>query len=674
MEIAVEFFVEGDGGAVTATVANSERLQLQLLGGVGISRAGVALPLPPSRKVRALLAFLAVTPGTTRTRLCELLWDVPNDPRGELRWHLSKLRGLLDDDECVRVDARGDHVRLDLSGCDADVVRIANAGKPEDLDLDQLRELCGLFKGEFADGLTLDRNPQFSSWLGAQRRRFQAVHVALLEQLYRRLDPDSEEAFACLEKWVQLAPFDVRGHELLLAALVNAGKVPQAEEHLAATIRMFEAEGLEWLSLRERWRALRSTPSPKVHAPVVESQPAPVSATPRPRASVCIMPFVDRTGSAVRGGWADGLTEDVITRLAKLRVLFVIARGSAFALRERNISPDEAGRLLNVDYVVSGSLRSHGDRIGISIELSETRTARIVWADELTHKRDDALLLPDEISNRIVAAIAEEVESAERARAIVTPVGSLDAWSAYHRGLWHMYRFSRDDNAQAAHFFEESIRQDPGFARAHAGLSFTHFQNAFLGHTNERQRAIDSAFEAAGRSLVADDRDPAAHWAMGRALWLRGKIDDARLELEQSVSLSPNFALGHYTLGFVNAQSGDMRVAIESADHSRQLSPFDPLQFAMLATRGLAHFRLAQYDEAAAWATKAAARPNAHVHILAIAAHCLGATGRLDEADGYVRAIRKTSGTYGIDDFLGAFRFAPDTVSEFRKIAARIGL
>ena len=114
-----------------------------------------------------------------------------------------------------------------------------------------------------------------------------------------------------------------------------------------------------------------------------------------------------------------------------------------------------------------------------------------------------------------------------------------------------MYRFSKPDNDRARHFFEMAVRLDPTFARAHAGLSFTHFQNAFQGWA-KREPEIDRAFEAAGQSLMADDRDPAAHWAMGRALWLRGQHDQSVAELEQAIDLSPNFALAHYTLAFVH--------------------------------------------------------------------------------------------------------------------------
>jgi tetratricopeptide (TPR) repeat protein len=145
-------------------------------------------------------------------------------------------------------------------------------------------------------------------------------------------------------------------------------------------------------------------------------------------------------------------------------------------------------------------------------------------------------------------------------------------------------------------------------------------------------------------------------------------------ELEQAIDLSPNFALAHYTLSFVHSQAGDPLAAISSSDHSRQLSPYDPLLFGMLGTRAMALVRLGRFEEAAEWAVKAAARPNAHAHILAIAACCLALAGSLDEARRYVAAIRKALPRYGIADFLAAFRFDPEGAALFRKGARRVGL
>ncbi|MGS1108288.1 transcriptional regulator [Achromobacter anxifer] len=656
-------------------------VRLRLLGPMAISRAGAALALPPSRKLRALIAYLALAPHPVqRAHLCELLWDIPNDPRGELRWCLSKARALLDEPGRRRVETAQDTVRLDLADCHVDAIEIGSAMQQGigQRDCGQLQALAALFAGDFLEGLEIDRNPFFNNWLTAQRRRLRACHAAVLEHLAASLPAASDETCACLDQWLQLVPFDRRAHEMLLGLLARRGQWREGEEHLAAAVRAFEADGLDWRPLRDAWRELRGRASLTLRqeaAPGEASDGPPADARDRAgRASIAVMPFADRSAQAgVRGGLADGLAYDIITRLAKLRSLFVIAQGTVFALDQRNVGPDEAGRTLNVDYVVSGSLQRRDQRIAVSVELVESRTARIVWADVYDRELDDAFLALDEIGNRIVAAIDLEIEAAERNRAILRPPNSLDAWQAHHRGLWHMYRFNRADNEQARHFFEAALRLDPTFSRAYAGLSFTHWQDAFQ-RWGEQAPAIDLAFEAAGQGLIADDRDPAAHWAMGRALWLRGNQDQSLAELARAVDLSPNFALAHYTLGFVNCQSGDAEAAIGSSDHSRDLSPYDPLLFGMLAVRALALVRLGRFEEAAGWALKAAARPNAHVHILAIAACCLAIAGKDNETAGLLAAIRKTHPSYRVDDFLAAFRLAADAEALFRAGARRIGL
>jgi DNA-binding SARP family transcriptional activator len=648
----------------------SSVLKIQMLGPLAIHRAGVALQFPASRKVRALFAYLALarTP-VGRIQLCELLWDVPNDPRGELRWCLSKIRSVVDDPGKQRVETSDDTIRLDLSDCAIDAMQVAAAVQDgvEKLDHERLRALAELFHGDFLEGLEIDRAPGFNNWLVAQRRRFRACQAAFLEHLVRGASDD--DALVYLDRWLDLAPFDQRVHKILLEALARRGRIREGEEHLVSAIRLFESEALDSRPLREIWRAAKEQTEVAVQVspaaalvsqpPVGEADIHPVVASSR-RASIAVMPFVG--GGAVPTGIVDpagALAHDVITRLAKLRTLFVIAQGTVFALHQRHIGPEEAGRMLNVDYVVSGSLRRTDNRITVAVELAETRTARIVWAEVFNRKLDDAFLVMDEIGNRIVASIAIEIETIERNRAILRPPSSLNAWESYHRGLWHMYRFSRADNERAAHFFETAVRLDPTFSRAYAGLSFTHFQNAYQGWT-ERGPEVDLAFELAGQSLMADDRDPAAHWAMGRALWLRYQFDQSIAELEQCIDLSPNFALGHYMLAFANATGGDMRSAILSSDRSRDLSPFDPMLFGMFGSRAMALVRLKRFDEAAEWAVRAATRPNAHVHILAIAAYSLTLAGRIDEGRAYMAEIRKTLPRYVVKDFLTAMQISDD--------------
>jgi DNA-binding SARP family transcriptional activator/TolB-like protein len=674
----VEMPVESDR---PGQVPGGASLQIQLLGPLTVRRDGAPVTLPSSRKVRALTAYLALAPhAVSRSQLCDLLWDIPDDPRGELRWCLSKLRSFIDEPGRRRVSTPGDAVELDLADCLVDAIEISRAAQQgiETLPPERLRELSALFTGEFLGGLEIDRNPGFNGWLTAQRRRFRGCRAALLERLARTVSGD--EVFKHLESWLDLAPFDLSVHEILLNEFARRGRIREAEEHLAATARMFEAEGLDCAPVRNLWRTARpqGPGSPKAGSAtalltsVASTIAVPGSTAAPRRASIAVMPFLEQTAAETsHGGPAGGLAHDVITRLAKLRSLFVIAQGTVFALSERHIGPEEAGRMLNVDYVVSGSLRRQGERLTVSAELAETRTARIIWADVFNHKVDDAFFVLDEIGNRIVASVANEIETAERNRAILKPPSSLDAWEAHHRGLWHMYRFNQVANERARHFFDTAVRLDPTFSRAYAGLSFTHFQNAFQGWA-KRDPEIACAIDAAGQSLMADDRDPAAHWAMGRALWLHGRMDQSVIELEQAIDLSPNFALGHYTLAFVHSQGGDPHAAVKFSDYSRHLSPFDPLLFGMLGARAMALVRLRQFDDAADWGVRAAARPNAHAHIQALAAYCLALAGRLDEARVRMAAMHKRLPAYRVDDFLTAMQFEPVGAALFRDGAQRI--
>jgi DNA-binding SARP family transcriptional activator/tetratricopeptide (TPR) repeat protein len=671
--------VESDGLPRSAEAC---RLRIRILGPLEIRREGAVLPLPASRKVRALLAYLALAPReASRGQLCELLWDVPTDPRGELRWCLSKIRRLVDDADHQRILAREDAIRLDLADCFVDALEVQRAMKEGagPLGTGAADALATLFGGDLLEGLEMDRSPAFAGWLAAQRRRFRSAHVALLERLATQ--GSDEESLGHLEKWLELAPFDRRAHELLLGALARCGRLREGEEHLRAATRRFEEEGLDVTAVHRAWHAARkqergrpptSTACAAPEVAVPGGGPGHATAAAR-RASVAVMPFQDGAGAADRRGWSDALAHDVITRLAKLRSLFVIAEGTVFALKERQLPPEAAGRTLNVDYVVAGALRVTGDRLSVEVQLDETRTARVVWSERFDQPLDDAFEVIDEIGNRIVASIAGEIEANERNRAILKPPSSLDAWEAHHRGLWHMYRFTRADNAAAGGFFERAVALDPTFSRAHAGLSFTHWQNAFQGWA-DREPETARALEAARRGMLVDDRDPAVHWAQGRALWLRGLHDPSVLELEQAVDLSPNFAQGHYSLAFVQAQAGDPLAAIAAADRSRDLSPFDPLLFGMLGARAIALVRLGRFPEAAEAAVKAAARPNAHAHIFAIAAFSLALHDALDEGRAYAAATRRILPGYTLAHFRKAFRLDRDGEGRFAEGARRIGM
>jgi DNA-binding SARP family transcriptional activator len=229
------------------------KLEMRILGTMAVSLDGHAVQLPASRKARALLAYLALTPhATPRARLCELLFDSACDSRAELRWYLSKVRRVVG---VTRVRSDEDSVRVDLAGCFVDALEIQRAARTgfARLPLEQVRTLLASFSGEFLEGLEVDRCASFTGWLLAQRRRFHDWRVALIHRLVE-CAPQAE-LIGHVEKWLELAPFDVRAHEYLLQGLVRRGRFREGKEHLAAAIRLFRAEDLDSAPLGKVWLA-----------------------------------------------------------------------------------------------------------------------------------------------------------------------------------------------------------------------------------------------------------------------------------------------------------------------------------------------------------------------------------------------------------------------------------
>ncbi|MES1201373.1 MAG: transcriptional regulator, partial [Pseudomonadota bacterium] len=177
----------------------------------------------------------------------------------------------------------------------------------------------------------------------------------------------------------------------------------------------------------------------------------------------------------------------------------------------------------------------------------------------------------------------------------------LDAWSAYHLGLHHMYRFNKADNAQATHYFERAAFLEPDFARAYAGLSFTHFQDAFLRYSGDVDASMKHAYGFAERALEHDPMDPFGNFTMGRAVMLRGDLDGALPWLERANTLSPNYAQAKYSRAWVDAMIGCVEESRSDIDEAMALSPLDPFRYAMLGVRSFLHIVQRDFAAAAEW-------------------------------------------------------------------------
>jgi adenylate cyclase len=407
-------------------------------------------------------------------------------------------------------------------------------------------------------------------------------------------------------------------------------------------------------------------------AAALASAAGPGSALPD-KPSLAVLPFENLSGGAEQELFADGITEDVITLLSRVRSLFVIARNSTFTYKGRAVDVQTVAQEMGVRYVLEGSVRKAGHRIRVTAQLIDAATRHHVWAERYDREIEDIFVLQDEITEAIVAAVEPELGSAEQQRARRRPPHNLDAWSAYQRGLWHVYRFNMEDNAEALRLFEQAIALDDKFAPAHAGKSFAQFSIAFLGYSDRREEAVEQAYLAAKRSVALDDKDPFGHWALARAHFLRREHELALAELEAALDLNPSFAQAHYLRGWVLSVAGRPEEALPHLDKAYRLSPRDPLLFAFMTVRAQTLIIMGRHEEALEWATRAARQSNVHFHALGPLVSSLGHLGRIDEAKralsdilrlrpDYSRRLIETSFPYrhreDLERYLGGLRKA----------------
>lgn len=391
------------------------------------------------------------------------------------------------------------------------------------------------------------------------------------------------------------------------------------------------------------------------------------------RPSIAVLPFRVTGATQPEFPIAQALPHDLITELSRLHWLFVIARGSSFRFGAGDASLDEVRQKLNVQYCLAGAVEMSGKSLIVSVELSDTRDSHIVWSERFRGGIGAVHEVREHIVRAVTSAVEVRIPFNEAQRASLKSPENLDAWSAYHLGLHHMYRFNKADNDAATQLFERAIALEPGFARAYAGLSFTHFQSAFLRYTND-SKAAARAQSCASQCLERDPLDPFGHLTMGRALWLRGDLEASLPWLERANSLNPNYAQARYSRGWVEALLGSAEASQSNIAAALDLSPLDPLVYGMLGVRALSYLVGPDAAEAVVWAERAANAPGAHalIEMIAAAAHALNADEA--KAKGWTQSVRSRAAHLNKDDFLRAFPFrdAPTRV-RLRGVLSELG-
>src|SRR5258707_493645 len=293
------------------------------------------------------------------------------------------------------------------------------------------------------------------------------------------------------------------------------------------------------------------------------------------RPAIAVLPFVNMSGDLEQEYFSEGISEDIITGLSKLRWFFVIARNSSFTYKGKSVHMRQIAEELGVGYVVEGSVRKSGDRVRITAQLNDVSTGSHIWAERYDRDLADVFAVQDEITESIVAAIEPQLYAAENFRARRKPPGSLDAWDLVMRALSHYWRVTPQDNVVAQALLEKAIAMDPNYGQALGLLADSYTFGAHMGWT-DLAKAVQIAERAALAAVLADSADPWAHHAFGGVYLITRRFDSSLAEFELALHLNPNFAQAQNYYAAALTFCGRWQEGDEAARRALRLSPRDP--------------------------------------------------------------------------------------------------
>lgn len=402
------------------------------------------------------------------------------------------------------------------------------------------------------------------------------------------------------------------------------------------------------------------------------SSPAP----PLPdRPSVAVLPFANMSGDPAQDYFSDGITEDVITALARFEGLFVIARNSSFAYKGRPVDVREVGRELGVRYVLEGSVQRGGDRLRITAQLIDAATGAHAWAERWDREVSDLFAVQDEIAGGIAAAIGAisggrgVLREAELSREGRASPDELRAYDLFLRGIAAIDSFSKEGNARGRPLIEQALALDPSYGRAWGKLAFSHIFDFSARWSEDPTGSLDKAIAIAEAGVRAAPGSSWAHWALGSALSFKGRLAEAREAYEQAVALNPNEADVVCDYGWLLGYLGDTKAGLERIAQAIRLNPHHPDWY--MWNLGQVRFLAGDYV-GALQALKRASPDFPPNHVFAAASHAL--LGREAEARAEVAAALKLSPSLTLANADGGRPFRPEDRERFLRALRQAGL
>ena len=346
--------------------------------------------------------------------------------------------------------------------------------------------------------------------------------------------------------------------------------------------------------------------------------------------SVAVLPFQNFSGDQQQEFFSDGMAEDIITALSKLRSFFVIARNSTFAYKGKSPDVRQVARDLGVRYVLEGSVRKAGNRMRIVAQLIDGVAGNHIWAEGYDREVVDIFAVQDDITRHVVGAIEPQLFAAENLRIQSKPPESLDAWGCVIRGLWHLGYNTKEDTDQALQLLRRAIGLSPNYAKAHSVLAFAQARTVFFG--GDVDMALSAARQEAQVARALDGDDPWSYFSSGYVECFFSEYDEAIAWYRRAIELNDNFALAHGNMAAALAFGGQPEAAIEAVDRSIRMSPRDPFNASYLHFAGIAYFAAERYAEGIAYEEQALReRPKVSTALRCLAA-CHVGLGQIDKA------------------------------------------
>jgi TolB-like protein len=337
---------------------------------------------------------------------------------------------------------------------------------------------------------------------------------------------------------------------------------------------------------------------PVSHPSVVSDSEAPSStaSTPASGPSIAVLPFANLSDDRQQDYFADGMVEDIITGLSRLRWLFVIARNSTYVYKGEVTDVRQVASDLGVRYVLEGSVRRADDRLRVTSQLVDASTGAQIWAERYDRAVADLFAVQDEITESVVASLEPHLYQAENRRFQSRSPESLDAWGFVMRAMPHIWTWAEAGSEIAVGHLKSALKIEPDYARALSLLAWTYITGAHMGWANFAD-TLGPALDSAKRAIERDGEDPWGHLALGYVHMLTRQFRPAIDALEETLVLNPNFALGHMILGSAYGFGGAGDQGLHHLAMAMRLSPRDPHQALYQSSNALCQFVNGRYLE-----------------------------------------------------------------------------